>query len=222
MMVGARGRTLTTGLQYVIVGENEVTKYSSGLVGHQTFIKTKHGDVLTLSDILPPPAKLRALFIGKTPTPNSVKKGHYFQGKEGQLFWKKLTNYGVLKVISGNYHDDSLLENGFGITDIIKIPHEPRNEPAEEEYREGAKRVINLIEVYQPSVTIFVYKGGLDKILKHHFGKNTKSRYGLNKKLEGILHCRVFVFPMPGRRDCKRDEIHRSMKLLTELLKSTK
>lgn len=50
------------------------------LKGHQTWIETEVGSVLTLADILPERPGLRMLIVGKTPAPVSVKVGHYFRG----------------------------------------------------------------------------------------------------------------------------------------------
>lgn len=53
----------------------------------------------TLKDILPDTAKqLDILFIAKTPATKSVNAGHYFQGRQGQMFWNRLKEYGVLSV----------------------------------------------------------------------------------------------------------------------------
>ncbi|MEY8000947.1 hypothetical protein AB8U03_12220 [Clostridium sp. Mt-5] len=47
----------------------------------------------TLQDILPQGSELNILFVGKVPTPFSVKEGHYFQGRQGKMFWNKLQKY---------------------------------------------------------------------------------------------------------------------------------
>ena len=53
--------------------------------------------VPTLADILPEDGELRALFIGKTPSPASVEAGHYFEGKMGKGLWKRLGDAGILR-----------------------------------------------------------------------------------------------------------------------------
>ena len=63
----------------------------------------------TLRDILPANhQKLAILFIAKTPAPISVEAGHYFQGKQGQMFWKKIRDYGILNISPGTYEDENL------------------------------------------------------------------------------------------------------------------
>lgn len=63
----------------------------------------------TLRDILPEDnRKLIILFIAKTPAPKSVDAGHYFQGRQGQMFWNKLKEYGILEVRPDTYNDENL------------------------------------------------------------------------------------------------------------------
>jgi len=73
----------------------------------------------TLMDILPSEGNLEILFIAKTPAPISVDAGHYFQGKQGTMFWNSLSKYDILKVQPGMFADECLSQNNFGITDII-------------------------------------------------------------------------------------------------------
>ena len=72
----------------------------------------------TLKDILPKTGKLSILFVGRTPSFKSIIAGHYFQGKRGHNFWKKLNDLGILKVPQGDYPDNYLLQNNYGITHI--------------------------------------------------------------------------------------------------------
>jgi len=59
-------------------------------VNHLTEIEVDGVGVPTLSDILPDQGTLRALFVGKTPSPASVEVGHYFEGRMGRGLWKRL------------------------------------------------------------------------------------------------------------------------------------
>ncbi len=172
----------------------------------------------TLADILPEKGELDILFIAKTPATISVDTGHYFQGKQGTMFWNKLYDYNILRVPYGDYADNYLLENGFGITDIVKVPRDYGNEPSEEEYRQGMKKIINTIKLYHPKVIVFVYKTVLDKIIRFNFNIVTKSVYGFNPQLDKYFKSKVFVFPVPGT-PCTSDEAIRSMTELQHLLR---
>lgn len=177
--------------------------------------------IFTLKDILPNDKKLKALFIGKVPTLKSVNEGHYFQGRQGTMFWNKLIKYELFKVSPGSYEDENLLENKYGIVDIAKIPKEYGNEPSKNEYVNGAKRILDVIDIYKPMVIVFIYKKVLDKLLKYAFNIDTKAHYGFNNNLEDIFNCKVFVFPMPGTL-CRAEDGHKYMMELKNVLSNDK
>jgi uracil-DNA glycosylase len=140
---------------------------------------------------------LNVLFVAKTPAPQSVRKGHYFQGAHGRSFWRILKQYGILKP-STEFEDDSLLQHRYGLTAIAKIPRPFGHEPSPEEYRAGAQRIRQLITMHGPKVVVFVYKRVLDALIQLEFGISKKSTYGFNRDLEEYFGCSVFVFPLPG------------------------
>lgn len=169
--------------------------------------------VNTLADILPQQKPIKMLIIGKTPAPVSVEAGHYFQGRQGQMFWGILKDYQILKVRTGFYEDEELIENGFGITDIVKTPRAYGSEPTAQEYQANAPRIIQLIAELHPKVTLFVYKGALDALLKHHFRASQKSTYGFNVKIHPSLGDNIFAFPMPGTPCTKAQQVSSMIKL---------
>jgi len=166
-------------------------------VGNQITIFAEGQEILTLRDILPATSGLRVLFVGKTPAPDSVEKGHYFQGKHGTMFWSILKRYGLLKPTT-KFEDDSLLGHGYGLTDIVKVPRAFGEEPSDQEYMEGSPRILKLIRIHRPKVVVFVYKKVLDKIIRLQFAVEKKSIYGFNQSLETHFGTRVFAFPLPG------------------------
>lgn len=173
----------------------------------------------TLEDILPSDSlKLDMLIIGKVPAPESVKAGHYFQGRQGKTMWNKLTSYEILKK-NTLYHDDSLLHSKIGITDIVKVPREYGNEPSSSEYSEGKKRIISIIDKYKPKVVFFVYK----PVLEHFVSPLCEIIYGFNENLTEYFNgCKVFLFPMPGTRGATKDIIEKAMTDLKKYLKNDK
>ena len=64
-------------------------------------IKVYNKEHDTLADILPYNGNLDILFIAKTPATVSVEAGHYFQGRQGTMFWNRLSEYNILKVPYG-------------------------------------------------------------------------------------------------------------------------
>jgi mismatch-specific thymine-DNA glycosylase len=168
----------------------------------------------TLKDILPDHSKpLDILFIGKTPVEVSVNAGHYFQGRQGKMFWGILRSNNILKVKPNTYEDENLLDHNYGITDLVKKPHPFNSEPSPDEYKAGLSRLMSIINKHKPKIIVFVYKGVLDNILKYNYSVNNKSLYGLNKSLGNIFKSNVFVFPMPGT-PCTREQ---SLKAITDL-----
>jgi TDG/mug DNA glycosylase family protein len=177
---------------------------------HLTEIRVDDSDVTTLADILPERGTLRALFVGKTPSPASVEAGHYFEGRMGKGLWKRLSDAGLLHVAPGTYADDALLDQGFGVTDLCKVPRPFGDEPTQAEYEEGWERVGALVARLRPRIIVFVYKGSLDKVLHYSFGGEHKSGYGFNDDLMRTFGRRVFAFPLPGVA-CTAREAQRHM-----------
>ncbi len=188
-------------------------------MNYQATIKINGEEFKTLEDILPENGKLKILFIAKTPALNSVEKGHYFQGRQGKMFWNKLINSGLLKIRPNTFEDENLLDHNYGITDIVKKPRNYGNEPSNDEYQSGYDRIERIIERHDTDVIVFVYKKVLDNILKIAHGITEKSNYGLNKKLNNRFGTNVFVFPMPGT-PCTKKEAERAMEDLKKIIES--
>jgi TDG/mug DNA glycosylase family protein len=180
---------------------------------------TEHGGerVPTLSDILPERGELRALFLGKTPSPASVAVGHYFEGKMGRGLWKRLGDAGILSAPPGGYADDALLAAGFGVTDICKVPRPFGSEPGRGEYEAGWQRVAGIVERLRPRILVFVYKGALDSVLRYAYGWEHRSEYGFNDDLSRTFGRRVFAMPLPGVA-CTAREARRHMVALAGAL----
>jgi TDG/mug DNA glycosylase family protein len=187
------------------------------LKGNQAYVSVEGQEILTLRDILPATSSLLALFVAKTPAMSSVEAGHYFQGQHGTNFWNSLKKYGLLNSTTG-FEDDLLLENGYGLTDIVKVPRPFRKEPSLQEYRDGLPRILGLIRTHDPKVVVFVYKGVLDEIIRLQFGRKQKSVYGFNKDLKNDFRARVFAFPLPGVGPCTSAQISRAMEELRHCL----
>jgi TDG/mug DNA glycosylase family protein len=177
---------------------------------HLTELTVDGREVMTLADILPERGTLRALLIGKTPSPASVEAGHYFEGRMGRGLWKRLDEAGLLHASRGASFDDALLAAGFGVTDLCKVPREFGDEPCQAEYEEGWSRVNGIVLRLRPRILVFVYKGSLDKVLRYSFGWEHRSGYGFNDDLMRTFGRRVFAFPLPGVA-CTAREAQRHM-----------
>ena len=180
---------------------------------HRTTLEVNGCIITTLRDILPTSGPMKMLIIGKTPAPVSVAAGHYFQGRQGQAFWRMLKQYELLRVPRGKFEDEVLLDHGYGITDIAKAPREFGNEPSDDEYREGFARIRDFARRLRPHILLFVYKRVLDETIRHGHGPGPRSVYGFNKELDALFGSRVFAFPMPGT-PCTKETARRVMREL--------
>lgn len=188
-------------------------------VHHRIVMQIDGETVETLADVLPDQGPMRMLIVGKTPSPVSVEAGHYFQGRQGKGLWRRLEEAGLLAARPGEYHDDLLVEAGYGVTDVAKRPRPFGREPGEREYREGWERVAAVVERLRPRIVTFVYRGALDKVLRLSYGWEHRAVYGFNDELMRTFGRRVFVFPMPGTA-CTLSESRRAMSDLAQALSS--
>lgn len=179
-------------------------------MSHATRIDVEGRAVPTLADILPKQGRLRALFVGKAPSPASVSVGHYFEGKAGRELWTRLADAGILSAPPGGHGDDALLAAGFGVTDLCKVPRPFGEEPDDDEYMAGWDRVTGIVAGLRPRILVFVHKGSLDKVLRFSFGWEHESCYGFNDDLARTFGRRVFAFPLPGA-SCTVRETQRHM-----------
>ena len=88
---------------------------------HRTTIEVDGVAVETLADL--PPLRDRLLFVGLNPSPVSVEAGHYFQGRLGRTFWRRLITASILPAETEiDTADDTLVAVGHGVTDQHKPP----------------------------------------------------------------------------------------------------
>lgn len=184
-------------------------------MNHRILLRKNDMEFYTFEDILPEKdSVLDMLIVGKVPAPTSVSIGYYFQGKHGKAMWNKLTEYKILNKVT-TYHDDSLLKNNMGITDIVKEPRKYGTEPDFGEYIIGKERVISIIEKYTPKVIFFVYKPILEAMVPF----TAKVNYGFNDHLNCYFNeSRVFLFPMPGTGKVTKPIIEKAMNDLKKCL----
>ncbi len=197
---------------------DSMTRRPLGDPGHRVTMRDGRIEYETLADILPGEGRLEMLIIGKRPAPTSVQASHYLQGRQGQLFWKLMRDYGILSHGHG-YADDLLAAQGFGITDVVKRPAAAGNEPTDEEYKTGARRIAQILSDLKPRVALFLYKPPL-VILATLLGSSTaEAKYGFNEDLKDVFFgSEVFLFPMPGTPCSKSVQVSSMSELRKKLL----
>jgi G:T/U-mismatch repair DNA glycosylase len=116
---------------------------------HRTTILVDGAAVETLADL--PPLRDRLLFVGLNPSPVSVEAGHYFQGRLGQLFWRRLMIAAILPPETPiEAADDALVAAGHGVTDLLKVPS-PRDEASDAPLRSGVGPLWQKVAIWRPA-----------------------------------------------------------------------
>jgi TDG/mug DNA glycosylase family protein len=144
----------------------------------------------TLPDYLQP--GLRLVIVGINPGYYSAQVGHYY-ARPGNLFWWGLSNSGLLSKPFTADMDALLLEEGIGMTDIVKRPTHSSGELTQAEFDEGRKITSQKIEAYAPRVACFVGILGATAFL----GRQVKP----GPQTEKIGSTHLFAVPSPSRRN---------------------
>lgn len=159
--------------------------------------------VETLEDLLRD--NLRAVCIGINPSPVSVAAGHYYQGRAGQMLFRRLRAAGVLPMAAG-FEDDLAFESGIGFTDIIKRPTASASDLSAAEFAEGKQSLLRKLAQFQPALAIFTFKRTAEAL----FGSFRGNGFVPGLRLEGID---VFVMPGPFEKaltaDARLEELAR-------------
>jgi TDG/mug DNA glycosylase family protein len=77
-------------------------------------------EVETLVELLRP--GLRFIVVGLNPSPVSVKAGHYYQGRLGQQFFRRLQHSGIVGPLPVGREDEVAFEYGVGFADLVRRP----------------------------------------------------------------------------------------------------
>lgn len=162
--------------------------------------KTYH----TLEDIIK--RNLDILFVGISPSLASVELGHYQQGMHGRRFWSTVIHGGLVKPKAGWYTDEILLQQGMGITDLVKRPARSLKQINRSDFSEGRKRLFEKIVYYKPKIVCAIYKAVAEKF----FMTNFTNVHGFQEKFR-IGESRVFIlapfFYPPAQREKTIEEL---------------
>ena len=123
---------------------------------HTATIPLGGRDVRTLVDL--PPLRDHLLFVGLSPSPESVEAGHYQQGKLGRTFWRRLMLATLLPAGTAvEDADDALTAVGHGITDLSKAPARS-DDPSDAELRSGVGPLWQKVAIWRPAAVVFIDK----------------------------------------------------------------
>jgi len=91
--------------------------------------------ILTLKELLR--TGLKCVFVGLNPAPESVRRGHYYQGRLGQRLWNRLVEHRILPPLPQGAEDDAAFVHGFGFADLVRRPTASSRELPQKEKLEG-------------------------------------------------------------------------------------
>jgi TDG/mug DNA glycosylase family protein len=143
-----------------VIDDIEALTRRPGPGSHRTSLVIDGAPIETLADL--PPLRDRLLFVGLNPSTVSVAAGHYFQGRLGQTFWRRLIVAQILPQDTPiETADDALVAAGHGVTDLLKRPS-PRDTATDEMLRAGVGPLWQKIAIWRPAAVVFVYKRGAE------------------------------------------------------------
>jgi double-stranded uracil-DNA glycosylase len=161
--------------------------------------------VETLEDLLRP--DLRAACVGINPSLVSLERGHYYQGRLGLHFYKRLQRARLLPASFDGYQDDALFERGVGFTDIVKRPTPRAHHLDAAEFAHGRQLLLEKLERFRPGLVIFSYKKTAEILLGRFSGTGERPSV-----IDGV---RMFVMPGPY---AKAEAVDVGLAELAELL----
>ncbi len=108
---------------------------------------------LTVPDLIAP--DLRVLFCGINPGLYTAATQQHF-GRPGNRFWPALHLSGFTPRLFSPWEGQALLSLGLGITNMVMRTTATAAELSPEEYVEGGKRLVHLVERFRPRVVAFL------------------------------------------------------------------
>ncbi|RIW34739.1 mismatch-specific DNA-glycosylase [Bacillus salacetis] len=155
---------------------------------------------------------LDIVFIGFNPSLKSGEVGHNYANRSNR-FWKILHLSGLTPRQYAPSEDSTLLELGYGLTNIVERPTKEAADITKEEYKEGREILKSKLKTYTPKIACYVGKG-----VYQQFSQKKKLDWGKQEEsmVEGVID---FVAPSSsGLVRMKTDEIVNIYKELTLLI----
>ena len=116
---------------------------------------------------------------------------HYFQGRLGRTFWRRLMRAEILPPDTDiDTADDTLVAAGHGVTDLHKRPS-PRDDASDATLRAGVGPLWQKVALWRPAAVVFVWK----RVAETAAGRRLAEPWG---HLEGVALAGRPCFLMPG------------------------
>src|SRR5437764_14126779 len=98
---------------------------------------------------------LRVLFCGINPSLYSAAVGHHVP-RPGNRFWPTLHAAGFTERLLSPFEDATLLERGYGLTNLVRRATATAEELTCEELAAGGRRLVRLVRRYRPATVAFL------------------------------------------------------------------
>ena len=157
-------------------------------------METEASALNTLPDYLEPDLDL--VLVGLNPSLYSVEVGHYFATTRNR-FWRAINLSGLLTEPLDSSTDYRMLEQGIGMTDVVKRPTAGASDLRAADYREWAPILKEKIERFKPLIVCFHGAVAYRNYLRYAEGVRVSSiELGLQPHAIGLSQ--VFVVPNPS------------------------
>ena len=148
----------------------------------------------TLPDYLK--SDLDIVLVGLNPSLYSVEVGHYFATPRNR-FWRAINRSGLLTEHLDANTDHKMLEQGIGMTDVVKRSTRGASDLRAADYREWAPVLKAKLEHFQPLIVCYHGAVAYRSYLKYAEGISVSSlELGLQPHTIGRSH--VFLVPNPS------------------------
>lgn len=142
----------------------------------------------TLPDVIAP--DLNILFSGINPSLYSAAVGHHF-ARPGNRFWKALHLAGFTERLLSPFEDHTLLDRGFGLTNLAERATARADELTSEDLRIGHQKLAAKLQKYQPK-----YLAVLGVSAYRIAFNQPKAQMGQQEK--GLFDTTIWVLPNPS------------------------
>ncbi|HEX7974796.1 MAG TPA: G/U mismatch-specific DNA glycosylase [Anaerolineales bacterium] len=141
-----------------------------------------------MADVIAP--ELRVLFVGINPGLYTAAIGHHF-GRPGNRFWPVLYRAGFTRRLLSPFEERELLEDGYGITNLVGRATAAADELTPEELRTGAQRLETKARAYRPGFLAVLGVGAYRTAFQH-------PKAALGRQADTLGEAVVWVLPNPS------------------------
>ena len=134
--------------------------------------------------------RLRVLFVGINPGLYTAWTGHHF-ARPGNRFWPALHAAGFSRRLLHPAEQRDLLDDGYGITNLVNRATATADEVAPAEFVAGRRRLAAKVRRYRPKVVAFLGMGAYS----HAF---EAKKTGVGRQAELFESATVWVLPNPS------------------------